>query len=263
MARRKVKKDIEQEVDEMELDDASFQVDTAKIKKKLKKQNLLSMGSTMLNLASSNTPHGCLIKGGYFLVVGASGSGKTWMSMCGFAESSKHSRFKKYNCVYDDKERGSNMDWAFYFGETTAKRVGPPEPGRMVDIKDTKGKPTGKKMEQPYSETVEEFYDSVHKQLDKAEREGTGVIYILDSMDSLTSESEKFKREENEKLRRLGKDTKGTMADGKAKANSTGLRQLMGRLDRSGSILVIVCQERDNLSSPMGGKTFSGGNAFL
>jgi RecA/RadA recombinase len=263
---RKRKKDLEEEIEEIlepdELSEEQFQEEVRANKKKLKYQNLLSVGSTMLSLACTDTPHGALLKGKYYLVVGASGSGKTWMSMCGFAEGMRHPRFKKYHMIYDDKEEGANMDWEFYFGKQMAKRVGPPEPGRTVKVLDVRGKDTGKRMPQPNSNTIEEFYDSVNDRLDDAEREGTGLIYILDSMDSLTSEMELAKAKENKKLRKQEKETKGAMADGKAKANSTGLRQLMGRLQQSGSILIIVCQERDNLNSPYGGKTFSGGNAL-
>lgn len=266
MARKKRKVDLEDKLDEIlvpeVLNEEDFQAEVKINKKKLKYQNLLSVGSTMLSLAATNTPHGCLLKGKYYLVVGASGSGKTWISMCGFAEAMKHPRFKKYHMIYDNKEEGSNMDWEFYFGSKMAKRVKAPEPNRTVKVLDTKGKDTGKRMKQPNSNTIEEFYDSVNDHLDNAEREETGLIYMLDSMDSLTSEMELAKAEENKKLRKAEKETKGAMADGKAKANSTGLRQLMGRLEQSGSILIIICQERDNLSSRFGGKTFSGGNAL-
>ncbi|HEC65795.1 MAG TPA: hypothetical protein ENI23_10895, partial [bacterium] len=50
--------------------------------------------------------------------------------------------------------------------------------------------------------------------------------------------------------------------DGKAKINSAMLRRLLTPLEKSGSILVIINQTRDNLGFGFGKKTRSGGHAL-
>ena len=221
-------------------------------KELLKKQYLLSSGSTMVNLACTNTPHGFMVGGKYYLLVGESEAGKTWLSMTTLAESTLHPKFSKYRIIYDDIEEGANMDMNFYFGATTAARIEVPEPDR----KDVHGNPC------PYSETIEQFYDSLDRHLDEAEQTGVPIIYVVDSMDSLSSESEIKKAKENTNARSKGKDATGSYGDGKAKINSANIRRVVSRLSRSDSILIIVCQERDNLASMFDSKTFSGGRSL-
>jgi len=110
-----------------------------------------------------------------------------------------------------------------------------------------------------YSETVEDFYYN----LDDATRKGP-CVYVLDSMDSLTSEQEEEHFGKAKKARRSGKQQPGTYGDGKAKKNSAGIRQALAKLRRSGSILLVVCQTRDNIgASPFQSrKTRSGGRAL-
>lgn len=221
--------------------------------KKLLPQNLLSTGSTLVNLASTNNAFGGLLKGRYYIMIGASQTGKTWMYHAIFAESQLHKRFKNYRLIKDEVEMGSDFDIAYYFGQKTAERIEEAWPGR----KDEYGNPI------PNSRTVEEFYDNVENKLAEAEKQNTGIIYVLDSMDALTTESFLKANETAKENRAAQKEIAGSYGDGKAKVNSQRLRSIVQRLDISGSILIIICQERDNLGSPVGGKTFSGGNALL
>jgi RecA/RadA recombinase len=238
-------------------------------KKLLKRQNLLSSGSTIVNLACTNTPHGYLLAGKYYLFVGESEAGKTWLSMTTLAESTLHPRFRDFKIVYDNVEAGANMDMDFYFGKATAARIEAPEPDRIDKL--------GVRI--PYSVTAEQFYDSINRHLDLAEEGGYGIIYILDSMDSLTTEAElkKSKSDQAARIKELsggnvkddGEEEEGTggkragsYGDGKAKVNSANLRRVVSRLGRSNSILIIISQERDDLGSRFGGSTFSGGHAL-
>lgn len=254
-APRRKKSTIEEEMVEAvegkqeELDEKET---VANNKKMLKKQHLLSSGSTMLNLACTNTPHGFMIGGKYYLLVGESEAGKTWLAMTLLAESTMHSRFQKHKIIYDDIEEGANMDMEFYFGKSTASRIEAPEPDR----KDSFGIPC------PYSETIEQLYDSLERHLGEAEENGHGIIYIVDSMDSLTSEAELKKAKENTTARKKNKETSGSYGDGKAKINSSNVRRIVGRLGRSNSILIIVCQERDDLAAMFDTKVFSGGRSL-
>ena len=215
----------------------------------LKKENLLSSGSALLNLACSDSAYGSFIAGRYYLIVGASGAGKTWLLLSIAAESTVHEKFKDYKIVLDEPEEGNNVDLAFYFSKEIADKIKAPKYDED---------------EQPvYSESVEDFYDNINRELDLAEEKGYSLIYMLDSMDVLTSSAEVKKVEEQRADRAKNRETKGSMSDGKAKVNSANLRRVCSRLNKSKSILFIICQERDDLGSPVGGKTFSGGNALL
>ena len=218
-------------------------------KQEIQRENLLSSGSALLNLACTDTPYGAFIPGRYYLLVGASSAGKTWTMLSIAAESTLSEKFKSYKVVLDEPEEGNNVDIGFYFSKEVADKIQAPR-------YDSDGQPI-------YSETVEDFYDNINRELDEAEEKGRGVIYMLDSMDALTSAAEIKKTDEQRMAREKGKETTGSMGDGKAKINSQNLRRVCSRLSKSGSMLFIICQERDNLGSMVGGKTFSGGNALL
>lgn len=218
-------------------------------KQEIRRENLLSSGSALLNLACTDIPYGAFIPGRYYLLVGASSAGKTWTMLSIAAESTLNEKFKSYKVVLDEPEEGNNVDIGFYFSKEVADKIQAPR-------YDSDGQPI-------YSETVEDFYDNINRELDEAEEKGRGVIYMLDSMDALTSAAEIKKTDEQREAREKGKETTGSMGDGKAKINSQNLRRVCSRLSKSGSMLFIICQERDNLGSMVGGKTFSGGNALL
>lgn len=210
----------------------------------IKRSAYLSTGCAMLNVAITGKPFGGISKGKYLFVVGDSASGKTFLVIQLLAEAANNEFFNDYNLIYDNVEDGALMDMQKFFGAKLTARLRPPKP-------DT---------ESPYSETIEDFYYN----LDDAMKEGP-CIYILDSMDALSSNDEEKKFKANKKARNKGEETTGSYGDGKAKKNSSMLRRCMGRLKATGSILVIVNQTRDNIG---GGpfmfekKTRSGGHAL-
>lgn len=214
--------------------------------KSIPTNDLLSTGSTLLNIACSGNPRGAIPKGKYALLVGASAAGKTFQSMTLFAEACKNSGFDEYTFVYDNVEDGMLMDVAMLFGKETELRVKAPE-------YDNEGEPV-------YSSTIEEFYYHV----DDFVKVGKPFIYVLDSMDGLSSEAEEEHFEKSKKASRKGKDGPGSYGDGKAKKNSSHLRKLMKGLRSTGSILVIICQERDVLNAGpfQDNRTRSGGRAL-
>lgn len=206
------------------------------------RKNLLSTGSTLLNLACSGNAFGGFLKGKYYFIVGDSTSGKTFFSMSCFAEAVMNKRFKDYRLIYDNIEDGCLMDLDHLFNEEVADRVEPP-------AKDDDGEPL-------YSSTIEHFYYN----LDDACKAGRPFIYVLDSMDALTSDAADEKFDEQKKADREGKEAKGSYGDGKAKKNSEMLRTVLKGLRTTGSILIILSQTRDNIGGY--GKTRSGGNAL-
>ena len=181
-------------------------------------QKGLSTGSTLLNLACSGDPSYGLLPGHIYLLVGDSNAGKTWIAHSIFAEAANSPIYSKYRLIYDNPEDGALMDIERYFGKNTAKRI------------------------EPYhSETVEAFYYHIDKLKDAP------FVYVLDSMDALSSESEESKFEEQCKAAEKGKETSGSYGTAKAKANAAGCRLALARIKKIGSIVIIICQTRANL----------------
>lgn len=221
---------------------------TTKNEPRLIPKNLLSTGSTLVNLACTGKPNGGFLRGCYYLFVGDSTSGKTWLALSCLAEACQNKRFKDYNLIYDNNEDGAMMDMAKFFGKGVADRLQPP----MYDADDA-----GVSV---FSQTIDDFYFNAHDCL-----EAGPCIYILDSMDSLSSEVEQKKFDERKKASRKGQldKVKGDYGDAKAKKNSSGIRQLLNAIRRYESILIIICQTRDNIDSfSFEKKTRSGGRAL-
>jgi len=207
-------------------------------------EDYLSTGSTLLNLACSDSAFGGFIKGEYFFLVGDSASGKTFLSLTCLAEAANNKNFKDYRFIYDNSEGGALMSIEKFFGSIVSDRIESPSI-------DEEGDPV-------FSSTIEEFYFHI----DDAIKEKRPFIYILDSMDSLSSGDEQSKFEENKTAYRKGKDMAGSYGDGKAKKNSANLRRLLSPLRKSKSILIVISQTRDNLGFGFDKKTRSGGNAL-
>ena len=216
---------------------------TAKPKIQFDRSQYLSTGSTMLNLALSGKVNCGFIKGKYFFFVGDSSSGKTWLATTCLAEAAANKNFDDYQLIHDDAEGGANMDLAYYFGATAAERIKAPK-------YDADGEPV-------YSQLVEEFYYNLKDAL------GNGpCVYVLDSMDALTTKYEQDRVQMRKKAHEEGKEASGDYADGKAKLNSSNLRAVIPLLRDTGSILVILNQTRDNLGFGFETKTRSGGRAL-
>jgi RecA/RadA recombinase len=201
---------------------------------RLKQRDYISTGSTLLNLSLTNEPNLGFAKGHYYLIVGTSKSGKTWLTLSCLAEATLNKAFDKHYFVFDDVERGALMDMKKFFGRDVVRRL---------------------KFRHSY--TVEEFYDN----LTYLYKKDIPFIYILDSMDALSSKQEITTYDKQRKARADDKKEKGSYGDGKAKVNSQNLRRAMKPLDRTGSILLVINQTRDKLTG-FGGKTRSGGNAL-
>jgi RecA/RadA recombinase len=210
----------------------------------MKDKKYLSTGSMLLNLACSGTIYGGFEVGTYNLFVGDSSSGKTFFALTCFAEACKDPYFKDYRIIYDNTERGARMDVKKFFGAKTYDRLEPPK--------------INKNKEACYSETIEEFYYN----MDNIINDGRPFIYVLDSMDSISSKDELSKFEETKKAFYKGREVAGSYGDGKAKKNSANLRRLIAPLDKMNSILIIINQTRDNMGFGFEKKTFSGGNAL-
>ncbi len=211
----------------------------------IKPADLLSTGSTLLNLACSGNVRGGWPKGCYVFVVGDSISGKTFLTLTALAELCHNKNFDDYEIIFDNGEDGALMDVERFFGKALAERMRAPRYADGVPV---------------YSETIEDFYDN----LAEANARKKPFFYLLDSMDSLTSKDEVDKEKANRGLRRKGEKPKGDYGDGKAKKNSRNLRIARSELKKTGSILCIIGQTRDDIDAGMfeSKKTRSGGHAL-
>jgi len=98
--------------------------------------------------------------------------------------------------------------------------------------------------------TVEDFYADLNEYIQKLD--GKPGLYILDSLDALSSESE-LKRDFNE----------GSYNMEKAKQMGQIFRRLVRELKRTNTHLMIISQERDNIGVTFGKRsTRSGGRAL-
>lgn len=197
----------------------------------------LSTGSTMLNLAYSDHPRFGFIPGNYYFLVGDSTSGKTWLSMTCFAESRLHPNFEDYELHFDDVENGALMDIERFFGKKVAKDLVPHQ-----------------------SETIQDFYRNLYDLLVIKKKK---IIYVLDSQDALDDIAAKLKFKQQKVAAESGQKEKGSYGMGKAKYHSENIRWVMSGLRKTGSILIIIGQTRDNVDMfSFEKKTRSGGKSL-
>ncbi len=202
-------------------------MDTKKaILAKRKKQVLspgsaVSSGCTLLNLSCSDHPSYAFPKGKYIYLVGDSTSGKTFLTLTCFAEAQINKHFQDYELHFDDVEEGALMDIAYFFGKKVAA-----------------------KMQRHSSSSIQDFY----RRMDDLIASGKKFIYVLDSQDALDNTSARKKFQKQKKQAAEGTKEDGSYGDGKAKYHSENIRWVLSGLRKTGSILIIIGQTRDNLN---------------
>lgn len=203
---------------------------------------LLSCGYTPLDVSLSGRSKGGYGKGLVVLLVGDSEAGKTFLAYTCLAEAAKNPAFDGHRFVVDIPEGGAKMSLERYFGAKAAGRIEPPK-GTAADPQ--------------YSETIEDFYYNLDDALDAGP-----CVYIIDSMDALDSVDDQEKFDERKKARREGKEAKGSYGMSKAKASSQGLRRVIQKIRKTGSILVMISQAKDAVGFGFNPKTRAGGKSL-
>lgn len=195
--------------------------------RKFTKREYLSVGFTTGNLAcTGNNPFGAMKPGKGYLLVGKSGSGKTALLNNLAAEASINPHFKDYTIVHDDPENGNDFDITNLYSPEIAARIQPPK-------RDKNGNPV-------YSRTVEQFFSSMMLFMEKGP-----IVAFCDSMDALMSAADKELTRKNMHRAAKGLKEQGTMGMAKAKKNYQGYRYILSEMERTGSIIVIVCHAKD------------------
>jgi len=224
--------------------------DTAERNQPVSKSNidpndLLPTGCLLFNLGLSDCHQGGFQKGKMANIIGDSSSGKTFLGLSCFAEAAQLESFDEYTFINDDAESACEFNIPKLFGKKTASRIEPPS-------RDGEGNPV-------HSDTVQDLWDHLNDLLD----EEKPFIYLMDSMDSLDEISEKEHYESNRKARRAGKEETGSYGTKKAKVIGEMLRDIIPKLRKTGSILLIISQTRDNINPiSFAKKTRSGGKAL-
>lgn len=206
---------------------------------KVKKEKpLLSTGSFLLNLACSGKVEGAFLPGTMINPIGDSHTGKTFLLHNIFAEAVLNPFFKNHDLYYDNAEAAPTKGIRNIFGGLLNKKLKKPpcEDGR--------------------SRTIQEWRKSIWSIIKK----GTPFIYGLDSLDALSSE-ENTKRLNEEASNK--KKQKGSYKMEKSKILSEILAEVCREMEKTGSLLIILSQTRDNIN-PMSfiPKTRSGGRAL-
>lgn len=195
----------------------------------------LSTGCTVLNLACSGTTFGGIPAGTFAYLVGDSSTRKTWIGHTALAEACLNPAFKDHALVYFDVEHGVRMDVRQYFGKLSERIV----------------------YEHP--DSLEAFYDYVDTALEQSP-----CVLVLDSMDGLVPEAEVEQTRKERKARERGREVSGSYKTDKARINSARLRVVVNSLKKTGSILVVISQTRQNIGygAQFNPKTRSGGDAL-
>lgn len=236
-----------------EVIDKASEADNSTPKVNVRTKDLLSFGSTLLNLAVSDSPLGGLLKGYYYYIWGDSDTLKTMLGITCFAETTLNPEFAKYRLIFDNVEKGSHINTDNLFNEEVGDRIEPP-------ARDKDGLPRS-------SVSVEDFYFNLDDAIKRAYK-GEPFIYLLDSQDSLDSLADRKKFDKNKKAARKEKtedddESKGSYGTNKAKIHSENIRRVMGPLYDTGSILIILGQSRDAINAMYNKKTRGGGHALV
>jgi recombination protein RecA len=206
-------------------------------------EELLPTGSTYLNLALSDNPYGGYGKGKLANIIGDSSSGKTILALTSVAEIVKTPNLANYRIIYDEPENALAIDLDYMFGKAFSPRV-----------------------EFIFSNTIQDFYYNIYK----ACKDGTPFIYILDSLDSLTSKEEKLRASKMVKSREKAEES-GAEEDKQKGSYKLEIPKLLPEILRltcediknTESAVWIISQTREDIGVTFGSKkTRSGGKAL-
>ncbi len=191
---------------------------------------LVSSGCTLLNLALTNTIDTGYRTGRIVNIVGDKSTGKTLLAI-EVMSYAYHLMKKNYDMklIYDEGEAAFDKEYASKLGLPVDK----------IDFKE--------------SETVEEWYESLEKEVGIPQNKRKDfTIYVLDSLDALVSEEE-MEQDFN----------KAGFGMSKQKQMSKLFRRLVRKLRTNNILLIIISQLRDKIGVTFGEtKTRAGGRAL-
>lgn len=221
---------------------------------------LLSCGCSMYNLAGSGSVEGFFATGKFYNVIGDSHAGKSLLALTTLAEAANNPIFKDYLLIYDDIEAASEFDLVQMFGPKTAKRIIPPPP---LDVKRTKEQMEAISWKEDSEGEESAFIEDVMAQIQDLLDKGIKVVYVMDSLDHLTSLDEIVLEHKNHIAHMKGNKVSGSYGMGIPKKLSKFFRTTKHSVKQTESIIIIVSQTRDDINPmTMATKTRSGGRAL-
>jgi len=199
---------------------------------------LIPTGSSLLNCACSDYSHGGYGVGKLVNLIGDSSSGKSLLALTCFAETYMFTKWNDYRLIYDDVEAALEFNVNYLFGVDIGQRI-------ETDI---------------ISDTVQDFYANILKTI----HDGRPFIYILDSLDALTSIEEQDRAMKIAGLKKQSPREKqtGSYKTEKPKLVSEILRVIKREIKSKEALVIVVSQTRDNLGFGFSTKTRSGGRAL-
>ena len=199
----------------------------------------LSTGSTMLNLAISDKVNGGWPLGKINTAPGESTAGKTIAALHALTEAAIDPRFDEYELIHDDTER--RMDF-------NLEKMFPPLVDRLITpsgilYKDLMGVDID---ETGLTHTIQQLQARILTKLKK----GTKFIWVVDSLDSITTDEEIAKENERAVDLEKGKESKtGTYAMDKAKSVHRILRTINDGISENKCMLLITQQLKQKIGA--------------
>lgn len=184
-------------------------------------------GIDLLNLNISGTALGGFRKGSVVELSAENGVGKTLFAMNLMKTCILDDRFADWKFRYIDKENGANFEL-------------PPKVKERLEIYNASNMSTG-------LSTIERTYLTILNWLD----EGVPQIIAIDSMNAFVAEAQKNATEENQKI--VGGDKSKDLVEARLAANAAAssrfLPLISEKLNKTGSLLILVSQFRDSMES--------------
>lgn len=195
---------------------------------------LLPTGSTLLNLALAENPYGGWAKGSIANIIGDSHAGKSFLAWQTLADMANNDTFDGYTLFYDDCESAMHFDVDKLFGDATERVM------------------YGDKFN---SNLIENCFYRIKKLLKgEKKRDPLQMVYVVDSLDGLSSKEEVDKNESE-----IGKRD----YPDKPRILSEQLKQVASLVSDTASLVLIVSQTRQNIGVKFGfKKRRSGGDAL-
>ena len=211
-------------------------------RKPQKKTTYISSSCSLLNLALTDDVNHGFEAGTVVTFTGESHTAKSLIAGSILADMAYNTAFDDYDLIYMDSENGFKFEKEAFFGKLGAERIKEP------DIKrEDPSKPL----------TVQDMAIGINKAI----RSGKKFVYVVDSLDGLSSMEDVAKTDEVLSAYEDGKSTTGSYNMSKPKFLSQFFPQVAKPLSDMESIIITISQTRDNIGG-LGGKTRSGGKAL-
>lgn len=179
---------------------------------------LVPSGSALLNLACSDSYKGAYKIGKIINPIGDRSTGKTYFALTSLAEAASRKQFDEYRFIFRSAETELEFKIRKLFGKRLKDRL---------EVNDD------------IIETIEDVYGDIMTIL----KYGQPFIYVLDSLDSVTSTAERKRAE----IYAEGKEPDGSYKTEKPRLVSELLRVTAGEIKRKEALIQIISQTRDNI----------------